>query len=1366
MLNRLTFGFLFTSLCSVAVASGEDWPTYKKDYSRVGYTAESLSQNLVQQWVRSSAAPPEWAWPGPGGKVVEGLKLEHRVRFDDVFHVAVVENKVFYGSSVDNSIYCVNSDSGKEIWRFFTSGPVRLAPTVVDGRVYVGSDDGFVYCLEAKNGKQIWTLRAGPRDERILARGRMASRWPVRTGVLVDDGVAYFGAGVFPHETVYIYAVNAETGAINWKNDTISQRDAGRDDLTPQGYLLATDELLFVPSGRTLPAAFRRSNGQLLHKQKGGGKQVGGAEAILDDDDILAVGGEHQILAIDQDVGSIDNRLRGRRITLHNEMAYIADGKQVFAVDRTRYAQVKEKRLELEAKLTGVERKLRLNKATVRLQRVRETQAKLESLQGDETNGVALVSQTAQLLVSASKAYETSRQQHVEFTQAAKTLREEIDALTGNTVEWRTDVRHDSSMILAGNTLVVGGASEVVLLDSHTGRARQTLEVEAEARGLAYARERLYVSTTAGKVYCFGGSNPTHNIVDAPRGGTPYPEDELSELYSSAAQQIIERSGVTRGYCLVVGSQQGRLAYELAKRTQLKVYGVDSEIENVSKSREVLAATGLYGHRITVDHVDLASYPHPRYFANLIVSDALLVTGDIPGDPVQISRHLKPEGGVICFGVPDSANEDVRLRTLTSVPQWLADTQLVEPAAEHAVTDGWGLLTRKALPGSAGWTHQYGNPGNTSTVQDDRIRGGIQVLWYGDPGPSTMLNRHEGAVGPVSAAGRLFVQGDKSVMAYDAFNGQFLWEQYNPKALRTGVFNNYEPGNLVASDESLFVVVEDKCLHLDASSGRPIRTYEIPAKNSDGTHQWGYVAYADGRLYGTCTERKMIAAEARRRGRAAEADNTDVVFAFDTTTGALLWEYQGQSISHTTIAIDGDHLYFVDSSLADEQRQQLLRQDKSALAKLQGDARELAEDRLKRMDARRAVAVDVTNGNVIWNQLVDVTDCTGVGIGAGRLTVMASGGYVVLCGANANGHYWRQFLAGEFKRRRLVVLSAATGDKIWSRDANYRHRPIIVGKRLVAEPWAYALDSGTQLMRTHPLTGKQSPWKFIRPGHHCGAISATPNLMFFRSGFTAYYDFQTDSGTNHFAGHRLGCWINTIPANGLVMIPEASAGCACLFSLTSTIVFEPRANRSAWSVYTAHGPAKPVQHMALNLGAPGDRRDAYGKLWLGYPRPSSRAGLDLPLDIGPLSPFGLSGSYFQHNSESYSVTNTKTPWLFSSGMFGITRCELPLIERGQSAASYRVRLYFAAHEDDQPGQRVFNIRLQGRTVAESVDVRQQAGASRKAVELEFDNVLVSERLAIELVPVGNSSDRSVPSLCAIEVLRSGENEILQKVASD
>ena len=108
-------------------------------------------------------------------------------------------------------------------------------------------------------------------------------------------------------------------------------------------------------------------------------------------------------------------------------------------------------------------------------------------------------------------------------------------------------------------------------------------------------------------------------------------------------------------------------------------------------------------------------------------------------------------------------------------------------------------------------------------------------------------------------------------------------------------------------------------------------------------------------------------------------------------------------------------------------------------------------------------------------------------------------GVLLLGGANANGHYWKQFIAGEFEKRRLVALSSVNGYKLWSKDANYRHRPIIVGNRIIAEPWSYELKTGKQITRIHPLTGQEVPWSFMRPGHHCGMNTATPNMLFFLS---------------------------------------------------------------------------------------------------------------------------------------------------------------------------------------------------------------------------------------------------------------------------
>jgi hypothetical protein len=306
------------------------------------------------------------------------------------------------------------------------------------------------------------------------------------------------------------------------------------------------------------------------------------------------------------------------------------------------------------------------------------------------------------------------------------------------------------------------------------------------------------------------------------------------------------------------------------------------------------------------------------------------------------------------------------------------------------------------------------------------------------------------------------------------------------------------------------------------------------------------------------------------------------------------------------------------SSLTREQRDELLRQDKSRLASLKGEEARQAEAAVKKLDLRLAVALDARTGGKLWETPVDVTDCSNIGIGGGDLMAVYSDGVLLLCGANANGHYWKQFLAGQFSERRLVALSGRTGEKLWARDANYRHRPILIGDMIVAEPWIYDLKTGRQRTRPNPISGAEAPWQFLRPGHHCTALSACPQMIVMRSGFTAYYDLHDDSGIRHFAGHRPGCWINTIPADGLVLQPEASAGCICLFPIECSIALEPRPDHYRWGIYSAKGSNTPVQHLAVNLGAAGDLRAPEGALWLAYPRPklpADRAAMGFALDL-------------------------------------------------------------------------------------------------------------------------------------------------------
>ena len=1233
--------------------------------------------------------------------------LRHRVDFDDAFQVAVAGGLVYFGSSSDNKVYALDAVTGRQRWSFFTGGPVRLAPTIRKDRLFFGSDDGFVYCLKAEDAGLIWKLRPGPNDERLLGNENMISRWPIRTNVLVDGDIAYFTAGIFPHENVYVCAVRADDGTVIWKNDNISEAEAYRNEFSPQGYMLAGGTQLFIPSGRALPVGFDRTTGRVVFRSNYGwrgeeaGGLIGGTYALLADNQIYT-GTQNHLLALDQKTGKVGfGWFPGRRLAVVAEMAYMATGEEIVAMDRVKYAEASRRRNSLEFRIKGL-------------------RSSISSAKGEERT------KRQEQLAAAEKELEQLQRENIVPS-----------------VKWSVSSRSDAELILCENLVIAGGRGTVSAYNRNNGEPVWDVKVDGKASGLAVADGRLYVSTDTGKIYCFASlpaaeSEAAALLPPEPPAANPYPKDELTAVYEAAAGSIIMEGGVTKGYCLLLGAERGRLAWELARRTDLTIIAVEPDAEKVRIARQALDSAGLYGERVVVEQRELTNLPYSNYFANLIVSDSMLLTGQIPAKASELVRHLKPCGGVICLGAPANAPGKAGKLSWYDVEQWFNQLQLGRCRISH--TNGvWATVRRGRLPGAGQWTHQYAEPGNTACSDDQIVAGPLGLLWFGEPGPSLMVNRHDAATAPLAVNGRLFIQGENVVMAHDSYNGVRLWQREIPGAMRTRL-KGTECGNLAASQDSFFVAVEDKCLRLDAETGETRATYDLPPAPDKSWPKWGYTAYVDGVLYGSSMTKTGV---------------SDSLFAVDTARNKPLWSYLGRNIVNLTIAIGDGWVFFIDSSISPEQREELLRQDKAHLKNLSAENAKKAEAAQKDIDARLAVALDARTGGKLWEKPVDVTDCSRIGIGGGELTAMYRDGVVLLCGANANGHYWKQFLSGEFSQRRLVALSAKTGDVLWAEDANYRHRPVIVGDIVVAEPWAYELKTGRQKTRPHPLTGEQTTWQFLRPGHHCGAISACPQMLFMRSGFTSYYDLGDDSGVRHFAGHRLGCWINAIPADGLALMPEASAGCVCLFPIMCSVALEPRPDYERWGIYSTGGANTPVQRLAVNLGAPGDRRGPDGTLWFGYPRPG------LPADRAAMGfSFGLKTEFIEnggyHDRSSYApVAGTDAPWIYTSCARGLKRCVVPLLSGDDKPGEYTVRLYFADFDNAQAGKRIFDVKLQGKDALNGFDVAGEAGGSGKAVVRQFAGVAVTGDLEIELVPKGEqpSSMSAAPVLCGLEVLR-------------
>jgi len=89
--------------------------------------------------------------------------------------------------------------------------------------------------------------------------------------------------------------------------------------------------------------------------------------------------------------------------------------------------------------------------------------------------------------------------------------------------------------------------------------------------------------------------------------------------------------------------------------------------------------------------------------------------------------------------------------------------------------------------------------------------------------------------------------------------------------------------------------------------------------------------------------------------------------------------------------------------------------------------------------------------------------------------------------------------------------------------------------------------------------------------------------------------------------------------------------------------------------------------------------------------------------------------------------------------------------RYETPRPYTIRLHFAEVRDLDPGQRVFDVFMQGQEVLSAFDVARIAGGPRRAIVREFRGVEIEEDLHIALKPSAPAVSHG-PILCGVELL--------------
>jgi outer membrane protein assembly factor BamB len=355
--------------------------------------------------------------------------------------------------------------------------------------------------------------------------------------------------------------------------------------------------------------------------------------------------------------------------------------------------------------------------------------------------------------------------------------------------------------------------------------------------------------------------------------------------------------------------------------------------------------------------------------------------------------------------------------------------------------------------------------------------------------------------------------------------------------------------------------------------------------------------------------------------------------------------------------------------------------------------------------------------------------------------------------------------------RGMVVCRGADGTVIWRNDdLTYGGPCLLWHDRILAQDRAFELLTGKTCLRTQPLTGETLPWTFRR-NYGCGTARAGEHLVTFRSAAAGFFDLD-QGGTGNFGGFKSGCTANLIPADGVLNAPDYTRTCVCRYQIQASLALVPMADVEKWTFDDFGDPATnfpPIRRVGINFGAPGDRQAEGGALWLGYPNGG------WPSPNVPISVSGAPSFFTRHAS----TVAGDMPWVAASGMEGATSVTVRLLvcpaEEKPAVIDWRkpaptttasaapaapaapqevpasvctVRLHFAEPRALQPGERVFDVRLQGKTVLPGLDIVREAGGANRALVREFTGVAATGELRMDLVPKAGQ-----PLLCGIEIVR-------------
>ncbi len=1155
---------IFTSCNQSHEVTSNDWPQYKNDNYRSGRSSIAIFDDTFgEKWVYKAPQAPAIAWYGPAKEDAYALSgpLPSMRDYDLAYSPVIVGNKLFYGSSSDDAMHCLNSDTGEEEWLFTTDGQIRIAPTFYDGNIYFGSDDGFVYCLNALTGRLKWKFSPSNSKEKLLNNGRLISFWPVRTGVLIEDGKAYFGASLIPWKKSYLCAIDAKSGKVKGEGAYVRELE----NVTFEGSMASSGDRLIQPQGRISPVFINKHTGAIEGQLPG----TGGCFVLITPENHVVHPQTSRFISM---VETVPGEKKpeymsfkgGKEMIVAGDTSYVLSDNAISAYNRKTKEVLWVNESYSAHRLIMADTVLFAG-ATDTVYAVSVTTGKPLWKGNVEGTVYAMAVGDSALFASTGegKIFCFSKGGENQKTELAHSENKSASVVDNSNRQLPTadcSLSTANCLTLASEPYVslVNGNSVIVEFKTqnhekctvywHSNGNFDSVEVSDDS---ATKNHKFTMPVRKDFIYKYrivsNGKSTKEFEYDNFFNYSLYKVNVSPDWFSDKSttnyvNDIIEKTEQRKGLCLVLGLSDEQLPVELAQKTDLDVIVLDLSKKKISRFRSKLQKEGVYGRRISAYRVtDLNNLPVQSDLANLIICSGSGISVD------EVIRLTAPYGKAVYLTAKkkDRVTKVFAKKTSGSDFDWEADDELVSLGNKYSI-----ILTKKEPETNGVWTHQYGAPDNSSfggeslwgSTESDEF----EIQWMGRPGPRFQTDRSGRKPSPLAINGKMFVQGNQRVVALNAYNGAVLWSKDIAGMLRMNV--NHDCSNWAADDRLIYVAVKDRLLMIKQDDGVIINELEVP-KSEAGKYDWGYTGTVDGLVIVSESPKGSSYTDYyggygwydATSGPATEKVMSVSLSAYEGGSSNLKWKYNSgnSKIINPTIIVYDDKIFFVESASATP-----LSKDSRGGEKI--------------FQKTYLVSLNVKDGSLNWRKrIVNEPGVTAyyMAAGAGRIVTESS----------AKGSYF------------IYNYSATDGSLQWEAEQRWPSNnhgghlsiPAIAGNRLMVKPALYNMETGESLSYNVP-----------KAGHGCASYALTEESVFYRGGSITQFSFDTKKFSK-WERLRPDCWISTVPALGMVLSPEGGGGCSCGNWFETSMVMAPKSR--APLMFRFDGDSRYIDSLKITL---------------------------------------------------------------------------------------------------------------------------------------------------------------------------------------